>query len=187
MQIYNLQVGKSIRPHENPSLDALIDEFAMAINRECLIMGQLFVHTEPPPPGKSWRITRASTVPKTLMDYKEPRQHSTITKIKFGKIVITGPCCPFPGLLELARDAEQASPTNLEFRLALDKGILHQLSQHPLFGEAVAVHKFSTAGFLDGRSYPILEVKPFGFSDWATSGQNGRCGKEDSIADMLAC
>ena len=153
MQIYNLQVGKSIRPHENPSLDALIDEFAMAINRECLIMGQLFVHTEPPPPGKSWRITRASTVPKTLMDYKEPRQHSTITKIKFGKIVITGPCCPFPGLLELARDAEQASPINLEFRLALDEGILHQLSQHPLFGEAVAVHKFSN-GRVPG--WPLL-------------------------------
>jgi len=153
MQIYNLRVGKSIRPHENPSLDELVDEFALAINQTCLIMGQLFVHTEPPPPGKSWRITRASTVPDTLMNYKEPRQQSTVTKNALGNIVVTCQCCPFPSLLELVRDAEQASPINLEFRLALDETILHQLSQHPLFGEAVAGHRFSN-GRVPG--WPLL-------------------------------
>ena len=46
MQTYNLRVGKSIRPKEQPPLAELIDEFAVAINRKCPIMGQMFIHTQ---------------------------------------------------------------------------------------------------------------------------------------------
>ncbi len=67
MQIYNLRVGTSIRPKEQPPLAELIDEFAAAINQRCPIMGQMFVHTQVPEQFKSWRITEFSTVPPCLI------------------------------------------------------------------------------------------------------------------------
>src|SRR5438045_8021862 len=48
MQTYDLRVGKSIRPWDNPTLDQLKDEFAQAINKRCPILGQLFIHTAEP-------------------------------------------------------------------------------------------------------------------------------------------
>jgi hypothetical protein len=39
MQIYNLQVGKSVRPEENPKLEELVSEFAGTINQSSAILG----------------------------------------------------------------------------------------------------------------------------------------------------
>jgi hypothetical protein len=161
MQIYNLRVGKSIRPNENPSLNELVDEFALAINARCLIMGQLFVHTEPPSQGKSWRITRNSMVPDTLMDYKEPRQESTMTTNALGGIVVTGRCCPFPELLKLTGDAEKAGPIGLEFRVALDEHTLQQLSKNTLFGQTPADLRSA-----NGRLPGWLLLPSFGGNLW---------------------
>lgn len=78
MQIYNLCVGKSARPDKNPGLDELKDEFAAAINHHCIILGQIFLHTDSPDLGKTWRITEFSTIPDKLMDYKDPNRLGTM-------------------------------------------------------------------------------------------------------------
>ncbi|KAK1625384.1 hypothetical protein BDP81DRAFT_397677 [Colletotrichum phormii] len=63
MQAYNLRVGKVIRPHDNPSLADLVQEFAVAIANKNPVLCQLFVHTEKPEKFSSWRITEHSFVP----------------------------------------------------------------------------------------------------------------------------
>ena len=65
MQIYNLRVGQSIRPDDQPSLAKLIGEFGLAINANSALLGQLFVHTntEMELGYPYWCITEASRVP----------------------------------------------------------------------------------------------------------------------------
>ena len=73
MQAYNLRVGSSARPQESPELDQLVEEFAIAINSNCPMLGQMFNHEKPPPEGRSWQITEDSWVPNFLMRYTDPK------------------------------------------------------------------------------------------------------------------
>jgi hypothetical protein len=123
MQIYHLRVGASLRPGEQPTLPELIDEFAVAINKMCPILGQMFVHTQAPEPLKSWRITEKSTVPDSLRMYKEPRPRSELTVVA-GTMVARGPRCPFSDLL--AR-AENQDAYTFGFRTSLDAHVIEAL------------------------------------------------------------
>ncbi|RYP55146.1 hypothetical protein DL768_000265 [Monosporascus sp. mg162] len=113
MQIYNIQVGKSLRPDENPTLEKLLDEFAGAINHQSAILGQFFLHTDAPDRGKSWRITEKSTVPDPLMEYQQPNDCCTIAlninqdDNAAGAAVVhaSGKCCQFSDLLKIATEA----------------------------------------------------------------------------------
>jgi hypothetical protein len=131
MQVYNIRVGKSIRPNENPSLEELIDEFALAINKVSLIMGQMFVHTKAAPLGKSWRITEDSTVPQRFLSYQELRQKTTMTLTSSGGLVLSGPCCPFSEIQALHREAEKAIMPPFGLNIALDEHAIGQISQSP--------------------------------------------------------
>ncbi|TGO43692.1 hypothetical protein BCON_1062g00010 [Botryotinia convoluta] len=119
MQIYNLRVGKSIRLNDNPPLSKLIDEFALAINSKCPILGQAFVHTARPEDGKSWHITEASRVPASLMVYKVAHPQSIVQESS-SCVIATGKCCPFPDLIQLAREWKDPFDSNIIFRLVLD-------------------------------------------------------------------
>ncbi len=108
MQIYNMQVGKSARPSENPGLEELVDEFAAAINRRSPTLGQMFLHTAAPERGKTWRITEQSTIPDPLMDYKEPNNLCTITldtESSSRPVRISGKYCRFADLMEISVEA----------------------------------------------------------------------------------
>lgn len=120
MQIYNLRVGKSIRPDDNPSLGELIDEFALAINSKCPILGQAFIHTARPESGKSWRITEASRVPASLMVYKDAHPESQVVQKSPSCVVAIGKCCPFPNLIQLARKWKNPLDSDITFQLVLD-------------------------------------------------------------------
>lgn len=78
MQAYNLRVGKVIRPHENPSLADLVQEFAVAIVNKNPVLSQLFVHTEKPSELSSWRITENSFVPA---NFRSPKGY--VVKARF--------------------------------------------------------------------------------------------------------
>ncbi|KIW69053.1 hypothetical protein PV04_04954 [Phialophora macrospora] len=132
MQIYHLRVGTSIRPGEHPTLPELIDEFAVAINKMCPILGQMFVHTEAPEPLKSWRITEKSTVPDCLRMYKEPRPRSELTVVS-GTMVARGPRCLFSEMLDWV---EMQVPSSLVFRAVLDPHVVDMLPvlRSPLSG-----------------------------------------------------
>ena len=120
MQVYNLRVGQSIRPTDNPSLHQLFDEFSLAINSLCPILGQSFVHTTRPDYKKCWRITQTSRVPDTLMIYKDPNAQSRIGMNTSLCVVATGNCCPFPDLLQFVQYWEDPVDTHIIFRLILD-------------------------------------------------------------------
>lgn len=109
MQIYNLQVGKSARPDENPRLEELVDEFAIAINARSLILGQFFLHKDPPRVGKSWRITEKSTVPGPFMIFEDHNDLGTIvsgTGNGLEPLRVSGKCCKFSELLNMCTDDE---------------------------------------------------------------------------------
>ncbi|KUI56257.1 hypothetical protein VP1G_03603 [Cytospora mali] len=63
MAVYNLRVG-AVSPGADTSreytLDELEDEFAISLNARSPLLGQLFLHTDRPPQGKSWKITQQS-------------------------------------------------------------------------------------------------------------------------------
>ena len=127
MQTYNLRVGKSIRPNEQPPLAELIDEFAAAINKKCPIMGQMFIHTQAPQPSKSWRITQASTVPDDLMIYKEPRPKSELT-MRSRTMVARGLRCPFAEIFSMVRSIQREMQFGgVDFELALDTHVIDGL------------------------------------------------------------
>ncbi|KAL3491650.1 hypothetical protein BJX62DRAFT_236916 [Aspergillus germanicus] len=58
-QIYNLRVGQSLQPDKTFTLDELREQFAEALVTHYPIISQLFIHTEQPLAGLSWRITEA--------------------------------------------------------------------------------------------------------------------------------
>ena len=89
MQTYGVRVGKAARPGADPELDDLVDEFAGAINTRSAILGQLFLHTAAPTPGKSWRITENSIVPGRFLYYKRPND-----LCKFEVATGSGPLTP---------------------------------------------------------------------------------------------
>lgn len=132
MQIYDLRVGKSIRPKERPPLAELIDEFAAAINQKCPIMGQMFVHTQAPQLFKSWRITEESTVPDGLMMYRESRPRSELIMIS-ETMVARGPCCLFDILFAARRALKD--PFGIDFGLFLDAHVLDGWAYHPSIAE----------------------------------------------------
>ena len=129
MQIYNLCIGKSARPNENPPLEYLVTEFAGAINQRCAILGQLFVHTTQPRSGFSWKVTEQSTVPEYLLIYRDPNCTATIKSDRSGNCAAAGKCCELPVLLAALEAAGTSDPAfavngwGLGFRLFLDSHI----------------------------------------------------------------
>ncbi|KAK0719181.1 hypothetical protein B0H67DRAFT_148650 [Lasiosphaeris hirsuta] len=104
MQIYNIQVGKSARPKENPALEVLVTEFAGAISQRSAVLGQYFVHTTDPGHRATWQITEESFVPDALMIYRDPVDLATIAAGQRGLAVATGTCCRFPALLQASQE-----------------------------------------------------------------------------------
>ncbi|KAF3934301.1 hypothetical protein ABW19_dt0205978 [Dactylella cylindrospora] len=102
-QIYNLRVGKSIRQWDSPTLDQLKDEFAVAMNKRCPILGQLFVHLAEPEIGKSWRITENSTAIKELLFYKDPVPTSSFECDPDGTVRIVGKGCLYHKLYSVLK------------------------------------------------------------------------------------
>ncbi|KAH7303666.1 hypothetical protein B0I35DRAFT_465601 [Stachybotrys elegans] len=129
MQIYNLVVGKSARPDENPTVEKLVIEFAGAINRQSAILGQLFVHTTQPKPGFSWCITENSIVPDSLLIYRDPTIRATIESDLNGNCVAAGNCCKLLTLLDALKQAGDLDLNlavrgwGLHFKILLDSHI----------------------------------------------------------------
>lgn len=103
MQIYNLRVGQSLRPNDQPSVDSLKHEFALAINSYSLLLGQLFLHTSRPVPGLSWCITEMSRVPQTLLSCRRPETFSSMTYSDSKSIQVVGPLCSFADWIQAQR------------------------------------------------------------------------------------
>ncbi|KAK1250092.1 hypothetical protein MKX08_010095 [Trichoderma sp. CBMAI-0020] len=126
MQIYGLCVGRSARPDENPSMEELVIEFAAAINYNSAILGQFFIHVSQPYPGYTWRITEASTVPRSLMIYRDPNNMATINVDSNGNCIAAGKCCKLPMLLTAAERSGELAPSyavkgwGLGFEILLD-------------------------------------------------------------------
>ncbi|KAK3939037.1 hypothetical protein QBC46DRAFT_355388 [Diplogelasinospora grovesii] len=131
MQIYNIVVGKSVRPDENPQLDELVPEFAAAINNASAILGQYFVHTQKPGSGASWQITEQSIIPDALMVYRDPVNLATITLATLdfdggengqgqAVAVAKGMVCSFPDLLKASQEDGRRNPSFARQGLGLD-------------------------------------------------------------------
>lgn len=129
MQIYNLCVGRSARPEENPSMEELVIEFAAAINYNSAILGQFFIHVSRPQLGYTWRITEASTVPSSLIMYRDPKDMATINVDLDENCIAAGKCCQLPMLLSAAKEAGDIAPSHavdgwgLKFEVLLDSHI----------------------------------------------------------------
>lgn len=70
--LYGIHVGASVPgadPLHSYTLAELEDEFTAALNMETPLLGQMFVHTQEPEPGRSWRIGSSSRVPLLLLNY----------------------------------------------------------------------------------------------------------------------
>lgn len=120
-QIYNIRVGQSARPAERPPLDDLIEKFALAINAQSPVLGQLFVHTRKPEVGRSWCITEHSDVPDEMEDIPAlVHLMSTIARDDSGVVVVHGPSCDFGDLCDVWALCPDSS---LMVRIHLDEHI----------------------------------------------------------------
>lgn len=140
-QIYNLKVGKSARPTQDPSLHPglgeLQIEFAAAINHRCPILGQFFSHTSELVPDSTWCITASSTVPDHLMTYRDPRpQCQFLPHDELGIAKVQGRYCQLFELYDLLKRsrADRSSDT---FELFLDQYVLRALDYRPEFAAKI--------------------------------------------------
>lgn len=125
LQVYDLRVGRAIRPWERPSLEELVDEFGLEINMRSLVTGQLFLHTSPERPRRTWCITEQSTVPVDFRHYEGLKTQSLALKTTSGSLIIAGQSCPFANFSEL-HDADIHQWTHavtFAMRLYLDQHV----------------------------------------------------------------
>lgn len=134
MQIYNIRVGQSLRPHDRPSLEALIREFGLAINWRSPLLGQLFLHATPSQPGQSWCITEESTVPHDMLFLGNTECRAAMKETDDGFVQVGGLCCSFSDwIIALsAINLEQGKPVPGIF---LDEHVARQVDplNEPLF------------------------------------------------------
>lgn len=99
MALYGIKVGTS-RPGSNPShnitFPELEAEFVAELNMRSPLLAQLFVHTQEPKTGHSWRITQNSRVPTLLSGYNRLRcfEHCKISVGIEGKARVSGRITP---------------------------------------------------------------------------------------------
>lgn len=100
MAVYNLRVGAALPGADTSrkyTLDELEDEFAISINARSPLLGQLFLHTDRPPQGRSWKITQQSWVPHSFDEFSENMRVSdgcVIAGIPGGHAQLSGNICP---------------------------------------------------------------------------------------------
>lgn len=104
MQIYGLRLGGSAPDaptNKEFTLADLEDEFGKALNEQSPILAQMFIHSKNPEPGRSWRISQYSKVPKPLMVYTEPKSQCQISMTQLRQAELKGWICSYKSLLHL--------------------------------------------------------------------------------------
>jgi len=98
MAIYGISLGTS-KEKEN-DFDALEHDFANAVNAKSPRLGQLFVHTEKPRPGCTWKITQCCRVTNEFGNWESNGQDSCkISATQSIGAVCEGPTCQLRSLL----------------------------------------------------------------------------------------
>ena len=154
MQAYDLRVGSSARPQESPGLEQLVEEFAIAINAKCPMLGQMFVHERPPLEGRSWQITENSWVPEFLMRYADPRPHCSFRYEKPSAVFLSGKITLFAGMIEALENASFEG----NFRMSLDGGALEGPSDVYSGAHQKLSWKIDARGLLDRYGIDKLSV-----------------------------
>ncbi|KAK8051736.1 hypothetical protein PG993_003121 [Apiospora rasikravindrae] len=95
--IYNIRVGdtapNAVRRQDRP-LSELHMEFAATINAKSPLLGQMFVHSEPPPSGRTWQLSPNIRVPYEFCSYNDSsRGTCSITGNPAGDAQIEGQIC----------------------------------------------------------------------------------------------
>lgn len=95
MQIYSLSTEEVTGSAKVLELEELQDNFAHALMRRSPLLGQLFVHSQPPRSGRTWRITEYSDVlsPFRIYDPQNAKSHCKVTKSCSETIKIEGSAC----------------------------------------------------------------------------------------------
>lgn len=128
-QIYNVRVGRAVRPEDHSqTLDGLVEEFGLAINTRSPLYGQLFIHTGSPPcRGRTWCITEDSEVPWHLVRVEPPVEVTSSIRQAvdgLGGVEIEGRCSSFWHLHEACLNAEKSFDAFFaHFSLCLDKHV----------------------------------------------------------------
>lgn len=97
MAVYNLRVG-TVTPVADASkeytFNELEDEFANSLNARSLLFGQLFLHTDRPHQGKSWKIAQNCWVSRSLNEVSEEMCVFVIAGTPGGHALILDDRCP---------------------------------------------------------------------------------------------
>lgn len=123
MQVYNLRVGRSLRPLENPSLDELRVEFSQDLNARCPILGQLYNHTRIPLDGYSWMITEDCSVPGFLLQYENPKPSCTL-EAQNTNVKCDGTWIAFSDFVQAVEGSKPSEFDEPLFFLSLDSGAI---------------------------------------------------------------
>lgn len=123
MQVYNLRVGRSARPLENPTLDELRVEFSQDLNARCPILGQLYSHTRIAPDGCSWMITEDCSVPDFLLQYENPKPSCTI-RAQDTSVKCDGTWIAFSEFVQAVEESEPSEFDEPLWFLSLDSGAI---------------------------------------------------------------
>lgn len=79
MQIYGLALGKSADPKAEYSRAQLSRQLGQELISRSPVMGQLFVHMEPPEPKQSWCVQKSTVAPMWVHGFIKPVSHCKIS------------------------------------------------------------------------------------------------------------
>jgi hypothetical protein len=123
-QIYNLRVGQSLQPDKTFTLDELREQFAEALVAHYPVVSQLFIHTEQPLAGLTWRITEACEVPWLLHGVPKRPPLCSLTLTESKSLYCEGTCCA-------AGDLDWSLVSQPKAEIFLDRHIEQALHLHP--------------------------------------------------------
>lgn len=109
MAVYNLRVGTATPvadASKGGTFNELEDEFANSLNVRPLLLGQLFLHTDRPHQGKSWKIAQDFRVPRSFDELSEKMCVFVIAGTPGGRALISDDSCPLEQIHSLWRTRE---------------------------------------------------------------------------------
>lgn len=188
MQVYNLRVGRSARPLENPTLDELRVEFSQDLNARCPILGQLYNHTRIAPDGCSWMITEDCSVPEFLLQYETPKPSCTI-RAQDTSVKCDGTWIAFGEFIQAVEESEPSEFDEPLWFLSLDSGAIpdpllpdNDTSAHHLATEAWKPETYALLSQYERSRLRILllgTMKHTGLGEVASPDRLGLIGYTD--------
>lgn len=176
MQVFDLRLGEAANPGGNYTLEDLETQMTVALIGKSVIWAQLFVHTHPPRPGKSWVISPYSIFPQRI-DFIGMRTepHAAVVIDTEDRLSFTGGWCAFSALLTVLNNA--SGPSGYDIFLDSSPDDQSSIPTQLLDPQTI----YTSDEHFDELSKHLLRLYPIGLEVWFLGVILGEGDKDEDL------